>query len=112
MSEARLKAGLWVRAAVRACSAQAIVATVARKGDEDAGAVLLKLNRGAPGCEVLTQVRTNDGQAAWMRGTGPQPVPEADADAYIARQVGRDGDLWVLEIEDRDGRVPFGGPVV
>jgi GMP synthase (glutamine-hydrolysing) len=107
VSEARLKAKLWVHAVIRQCGVLAIPAMVVRKGDEDAGAVLVKLNRGAAGCEVFTQVRDGTGEAAWLRATGPDPVEEAKADAYISRQRDRDCDLWVLEIEDRQGRVPF-----
>lgn len=107
MSEPRLKAKLWVHAVIRQCGVLAIPAMVVAKGDEDAGAVLVKLNRGAEGCEVFTQVRDGEGEAAWLRATGPDPVEEAKADAYISRQRGFDCDLWVLEIEDRQGRVPF-----
>ncbi|ARJ67005.1 hypothetical protein WV31_15670 [Magnetospirillum sp. ME-1] len=107
MSEPRLKARLWVHAAIRRCSILAIPAVVVAKGDEDAGAVLIKLNRGALGCEVFTQVRDGAGEAAWMRATGPDPVPEDKADAYIRKSREVDSDLWVLEVEDREGRVPF-----
>jgi GMP synthase (glutamine-hydrolysing) len=112
MSEARLKAKLWVQAAIRTCGAQGMTAIVARKGDEDAGAVLIKQNLMGGGFRVLTQIRTAEGLPAWLRGTGPDPVEETDADAYIARQVDRDGDIWVIEIEDRAGRLPFGDTVV
>lgn len=110
--EPKLKARLWVQAQVRACTAEGIAATVARRGDPDAGAILLKINQGALGCSVLTQVRDPAGQLAWLRGTGPEPVPEDQADAYIARQVERDYDLWVIEIESRDGRAPISGSVI
>jgi hypothetical protein len=107
MSEPRLKAKLWVHAAIRQCGVLGIPAMVVASGDADAGAVLVKLNRGAAGCEVFTQVRDGEGRAAWLRATGAEPVEEAKADAYIGRQRGYDSDLWVLEVEDREGRLPF-----
>lgn len=110
--EAKLKAKLWVQAQLRACMAGGIAATVVRRGDPDAGSILLKLNQGPAGCCVLTQVRDPEGRQAWLRGTGPDLVEEAAADAYIDRQAARDPDLWVVEIEDRQGRPPISGAVI
>ena len=108
----RLKTELWVLATVRRCTVENVPCTVARRGDRDAGAVLLKINRFAAGCSVLAQSRALDGELVWTRGTGPEPVDEAAADAYIARQIKRDPDLWVVEIEDRQDRKPFDGRIV
>ena len=94
-----LTTGLWVSAQVRICDRAFIPATVVRRGDPDAGTVLLKINRFAAGVTVYTQASTMSDEPAWSRGTGPNPVPEADADAYIARAVKRDPDLWVIEID-------------
>ncbi len=106
----RLKSGLWISAQVRVCGRLMLPVYVARRGDPDAGAILLKLIRGVSGCEVLSQVRGPDGEAAWMRGTGPLPVAEADADAYVERRLRMDPDAWVLEIEDPRGLYqPDGG---
>ena len=110
--EPRLKTRLVVQAALRMGMIHAIPMTIARHGDDDAGAILVKLNRRDLGVMVLAQTRTPGGELAWLRATGETPVDEAAADAYIARQVQRDPDLWVVEIEDREGRPVFKGPLL
>ncbi|WP_422001220.1 DUF1491 family protein [Reyranella sp.] len=107
-----LTTGLWVSAQVRICDRAFIPATVVRRGDPDVGTVLLKLNRFEAGVTVYTQASSMDEGGAWSRGTGPTPVTEAEADAYIARQVARDPDVWVLEIEDRKGAYVLDGKIV
>jgi GMP synthase (glutamine-hydrolysing) len=112
VSEARLKTGIWVQACVRRGDIAGITVTVVHRGDADGGAVLVKLNRRELGCTVLAETRDPSGARAWIRGTGAAPVAELEADAYIARNRGRDPDLWVLEVDDRAGRLPFDATII
>lgn len=112
MSEDRLPTDIWVRAHLRRCFAEGVPATVAHRGSAYGGAVLLKLNLGTPGCRVLSQVRDPEGRLGWLAARDGSLMPEAEADAYIARAVKRDPDLWVIEIEHRDGWHPFEGPIL
>jgi len=107
----RLKAEIWVKAHIRRCFVEEAFAAVVRRGDDVAGTVLLKLNDLAGGCTILQPTANPEGGRLWLRATGPEPVSEADADAYVAKQVRFDPDLWVLEIEDRDGRHFLDEPV-
>jgi hypothetical protein len=84
---------------------------VLRSGDADAGGVLIVL-RGRAGLSVLSQMRAADGAAAWMRATGTEPVDEVAANAYVARQIKFDPDLWVLEFESPDLLPPFIGRII
>jgi hypothetical protein len=104
--EPRVKAGIWVSMAMRLSDIAGRPAVVVRKGDPDAGGILCIL-RGREGVQVLSQVRDAEGRPAWLRATGEAPVDEPTADAYIARQVSRDPDLWVVEFEAPDFRPPF-----
>jgi hypothetical protein len=107
MSEARLRTDIWVQACVRRGGIDGVSVMVLHKGDPLRGSVLVKLNCFEQGCTVFAETRDAAGARAWIRGTGPEPVAEAVADAYIARNRQYDPDLWVLEIEDRQGRLPF-----
>ena len=111
MDEDRLPTHLWVSANLRRCNDANVPALLVRRGEKSGGLVMLKLNRLDGSCEVLVQQRNIDGVLGWMRVLGAEPVPEAEAEAYVERASGRDPDLWVIEIEHRDGWHPFEGPV-
>lgn len=111
MREPRIKTGIWVAAALRLGMQDGKPGLVIRKGDPDAGGVLVIL-RGRGGNMVLTQFRGLNGELEWMRGTGPAPVPEDATDAYIRKQLSYDSDLWVIEFDAADYLPPFEGRVV
>jgi len=112
VTDARLPTELWVAAHLRRCSISATPAVLRRRGESERGTVLLKLNQLEVGCRILTQARDLDGRLGWLAALGGQLVPEGDAEAYIARAVERDPDLWVIEIEDRSGANPFEGQMI
>jgi hypothetical protein len=110
--EARLKSGIAVRALVRRCDLAAIAVAVTRRGDADAGAILIKLIGRDRGCAVLVQARRADGSAAWLRATGAAAVAESEADLYIERQRRFDPDLWVVEVESDAAETFLDSPVI
>jgi len=109
--EPRLKTGIWVRMALRMGDRDGRPGMVLRRGDPDAGGVLVVL-RGRQGLCVLSRTRTPDGALAWMRATGVAPVDQQAADDYVARQVRYDPDLWVLEFEAPNFVPPFEAKIV
>ena len=98
-----LSTDIWVGALIRRAELAGAFAVVARKGDPRAGAVLVKaLDRRAGTARLYAEATKGDGERVWM-----QPVPsdaEPELDAYIERARRIDPDLWVVEIEDREGR--------
>ena len=102
VAEPRLASGVWVGAYLRRLEGLAIPAFVVRRGDETAGAVLVKLAT-LDGRARLFQ-RSFDlltGARAWVvLAEGA----EAEVDEAVARQRRFDPDLWVIEVEDRQGR--------
>ncbi len=111
MSEGRLPSHLWVMAVVRQENAEGRPVLVLRKGERMGGGLAVKLNLLDGRFRVLVQQRDLDGRLGWMTALKEADVEEAEAEAYLARAVQRDPDLWVVEVEDRQGRNPFaGGP--
>lgn len=112
MSEPRLKTEIWIKGHIRKCALHNIPVMVVRRGDATAGNLIIKLNLLGSGFKLLTpDTDWQSGNRYWRLATGDAPVDEADADAYIERQTGYDSDLWVIEMEDREGRHMLDEPV-
>lgn len=99
----RLNAGFFVRAVIRRAEVAGAQGYVLRKGAEEAGAVILKIARLDGTCMVLNQTVGADGARVWARPLG-EVCDEAKAAAWCDKQLSFDPDLWIVEIEDRQGR--------
>jgi hypothetical protein len=102
-----VKTAIWVAAHLRRCFGQGLTGVIARRGAEEAGSVLVRVN-------------LRDGS---IRLFGPAPGPAFDeagrrrfrlklaatldeasvVDAMIARELRFDPDLWVVDIDDPAG---------
>lgn len=87
-------------------------AVVRRRGDNDAGSILILVDRLDGTSFVLSQIRDADGSRNWLKVTGEMPVAYAKSEEYISRRAKTDPDIWVLEIEDRDDIYTPDAPVV
>ena len=98
-----LSTDVWVSGLIRRAELAGAFATVVKKGDARAGTVILKAyNTATRTARLFSSVTGQDGEPLWM-----QPVTsefESELDAYIERQRRYDPDLWVVEVEDREGR--------
>ncbi|BAQ70775.1 DUF1491 family protein [Rhodovulum sulfidophilum] len=98
----RLTAEFWVQAYLARLRLEGIPAFVVAHGDDTAGAVLVKLNTLDGQARAYQRAfDLNSGERRWMELA---EGGEAEVDAAIGRQRGFDPDLWVIEVEDRDGR--------
>lgn len=111
MEEDRIPTEIWIAAQIRACTARGQAAYLARKGAVAGGMVMVKIIDLSRQCGVFTQNRDFDGNSGWLPAFDGARVDEREADAYISRATARDPDLWVLEVESRDGSLPFEGKV-
>jgi hypothetical protein len=100
----RLRADIFASSIVRRAMGAGAYAAVARKGHAEGGAIFVKVNLLNGTAFVLAPAPGLDAERTWLRATGPSPIADPDAEAYLARQISRDPDCWVIEVEDKQGR--------
>lgn len=106
----RLKSAIWVSAYLRRCAAEGAYAVVRRKGAEEAGAVFVRIDRLDGTSDLFgpaPQSAFEDAHPidrAFTQSLKQQPAANADVEGYLERQLRFDPDLWIVEVEDRQGR--------
>jgi hypothetical protein len=100
-----------VSAQIRTAAREGIPMTVVKRGYSGSGTIVLKINLLNGTARVLTQVRYDD-EWVWSPVTRTDPMDDKAADAYLDKQAVIDPDLWIIEVEDKQGRTWFPGKVV
>lgn len=106
----RLKSALWVAAYLRRCHVEGAFAVVRRRGAEEAGAVFVRVSRldstsdlfgPAPQSELDTSRGADRSFTASLK---ERPAADAAVEAYLAREIKFDPDVWIVEVENSAGR--------
>ncbi|MDD3370811.1 MAG: DUF1491 family protein [Alphaproteobacteria bacterium] len=110
MSEIRPATELFVKAQIRTAGREGVPVTIVHRGDPTSGTVILKINLLNGTARVLVEARAESGRI-WMPATATDPMTDAAAESYLSRQASIDPDVWIVEIEDKKGRLWFPGRV-
>ncbi|MBX3537368.1 MAG: DUF1491 family protein [Chelatococcus sp.] len=104
----RLRTDFWVPAYIRRCSVEGAYAVLRRRGAAEAGAVFVKIDPLDGTCALYGPAPQS------LTGDQPEerfflqiPLSEASrlaAEEKLRREIAFDPDLWIVEVEDREGR--------
>ena len=100
----RLTSSFWVQAYIKKLNLLGVPAFVVSHGDDTAGAIIVKVNK-LNGDAVLFE-RSFSLDKSLNQWSKFESGDEKELDELLTRQLSRDRDLWIVEIESREGE-PF-----
>ena len=102
-----LKTEIWVKGYVRQCDLAGLPCVIVNRGAPEAGAVYICVTISNGHGQVYSPAPgpayDGEGGRNWETPLGPGPVSMADIDAYLARQLKFDPDIWIIEVQDKTG---------
>ena len=104
---ARLKTDIRVSALIRRAQQAGAFAAILRRGDADAGSLWVVVRAGAELFRYTEQMSMSGGREWYQDG----PFDEQEMALRTNKAVDRDPDIWIVEIEDTQGRAFLDGEV-
>lgn len=104
----RLRADIFAAALIRRAQSAGAIATLRRRGAAEAGAIFVVLDRldgrlalfgPAPQTEI-----EDDGMRRFERLHKDDWIDPPTVEQRLRREIDFDSDLWIVDIEDREGR--------
>ena len=96
-----LKPRIWIPALIRRAEVAGAFGMIVRKGDSDGGTALILVRNRAGLVTLYRPVRNMEGERVWWP-KGPEE--EHVINTYVNDRIEDDPDIWVVEIEDKEGR--------
>ena len=80
---------------------------IANKGAPEAGAVYVQVTMAPDQVKIFAPAPgptyDEEGKRTWHLPLGAEPVSDEDAAQYFKRQKSFDPDIWIIDIDDRNG---------
>jgi hypothetical protein len=103
MEEERLPAHLEVTGLLRAVDAAGGFGMVIKKGERDAGTLLVVCCENGTNCRAYERMPRPDGTRGWALSKSQDPEKSSEFSEYLDRRARQDGDLWVVELDIANG---------
>ncbi len=105
---ARLRTDFWVAALRRRAESAGAYISIARRGADEAGAIFILVRRGdgaidfyGPAPQSVFE-EERPGERLFLRIA--EAISDDDLQARTERELKFDSDMWLIDIEDREGR--------
>lgn len=108
--ETRLPAHVEVSGLIRQVQAEGGFATVIRKGQREAGTILIVLTENGANARVYERMPQLDGSRAWHCAKREDTENNEEFSSYLERRAAQDPDLWLLELDIANGERFIGLP--
>jgi hypothetical protein len=105
----RLKSDFIVSATIRRAELGGAFAALRKRGGAEAGAIFVVIDRLDGTCQLFgpapqAHYTAEDGARAFTRMHRPETISREEIEKRLEKEIRFDPDLWILEIEARDGQ--------
>ncbi len=101
--DARLPAHVEIAGLIRRVQAEGSFGAVLKKGERDAGTILIVLTENGTNSRIFERMPQLDGTRKWTCSKSQDSENSREFDEYLSRRGSQDPDVWIVELDIADG---------